>query len=179
MLISNRLPRQRRGATVVEFSIVCVILFLFLFGIFEYCRYLFILDITTNAARDAARYAAVHTNGPTMPGDPSSITTSNLTNLVTTGTIGTLTVGPGMAGMQGNLSSYNVQIFAADPNGLAQKPPVVIPNQSNGGAWNTAAYEQPIAVVVTGNYQPFLPTLLFLPASIPVQVTVMVSSEAN
>ena len=121
--------------------------------------------MTNNAvSRMPARYAAVHTNGPTMPGDPTTIGVNDLINLTTTGTIGTLTDWPGMAGMQQNINGYTVQIFAVDPNAITQNPAVAIPNQSNGGAWNTAAYGQQIAVMVTGNYQPVwsCPVLAFI-----------------
>ena len=51
------------GATTVEFAFVAVLLFLMLFGILEYGRFLFVYHLTTNAARDAARFAVVQTSG--------------------------------------------------------------------------------------------------------------------
>ncbi len=54
--------RGRRGATTVEFALVCSVFFLFLFGVFEYCRYLVLLQGVSNAARDAARFATVNVN---------------------------------------------------------------------------------------------------------------------
>ena len=51
---------RRTGATTVEVSVVLSVFLLFLFGIFEYCRYLMMIQITTNAARDGARYAVVN-----------------------------------------------------------------------------------------------------------------------
>ena len=43
--------RARRGAALVEFAFVASALVLILFGIFEYARYLFLLQIAENAAR--------------------------------------------------------------------------------------------------------------------------------
>ena len=51
-----------------------ILLFMMLFGIFEYGRFLFMYHLTNNAARDAARFAVVHTGGATMAGDPATIT---------------------------------------------------------------------------------------------------------
>ena len=50
-------------------AFVSILLFMMLFGILEYCRLLYVLHLASNAARDAARFAAVHTGGPTMPSD--------------------------------------------------------------------------------------------------------------
>ena len=55
--------RRRSGATSVEFAFVAILLFMLLFGIFEYGRFLFVYHMTTNAARDAARFAVVRTGG--------------------------------------------------------------------------------------------------------------------
>src|SRR4051812_33798367 len=55
--------RRRGGAAAVEFAFAAVPLFLMLFGILEYARFLFVYHLATNAARDAARFAVVRTNG--------------------------------------------------------------------------------------------------------------------
>jgi hypothetical protein len=176
MIIRNA-NRRRRGVAAVEMAFVSILLLLFLFGIFEYCRLLFVLNLTENAARDAARFAAVHTGGGTMPGDPISFSQSDLVNLVQTGQISGITYGTGMCGMAGNISGMTVTVFTVDPVALAQTPPVVQP--LSGSSWNSASFSQNIAVQVTGTYQPVLPSLLFMNASVPFSITVMVSSEAN
>src|SRR5262245_20504797 len=53
--------RTRRGMTLVESALVLSTALLFLFGIFEYCRYLFVRQVAENAVREGARYAVVHT----------------------------------------------------------------------------------------------------------------------
>lgn len=51
--------RTQRGLTTVEFSIVGIVLFLVLFGIIEFGRALYTVNILTAAARRGARLAAV------------------------------------------------------------------------------------------------------------------------
>jgi Flp pilus assembly protein TadG len=177
MLIQRLRGVKRRGAAAVEMAIVCILLFLFLFGIFEYCRLLFVLHVANNAARDAARFASVHTSGGTMPGDPATISQADLINLVKTGQVQGINYGTGLCGMQGNIQGLNVTVFSVDPAGLAQNPAVIRPDPA--GDWTTGSFSQNIGVQITGNYQPVLPSLLFMNASVPIQVTVMVSSEAN
>ena len=58
MLIKQTGRQRRRGADVVEMLFVALILLMFLFGLFEYCRLLFMMNIVANAARDTARFAA-------------------------------------------------------------------------------------------------------------------------
>ena len=158
-------------------GLVSILLFLMLFGIFEYCRLLYVMHVSDNAARDAARFAVVHTNGGTMPGEPTTITYADLDAIVRTGQLGTLVVGSGMGGMDQNIENFTIQIFTVDPNGLYQNPLVVQPLA--GSQWNSATFGQKIAVQITGNYRPMLPSLLFMNSTVPLQITVMVSSEAN
>jgi Flp pilus assembly protein TadG len=176
-MITRKSNFKRRGAAVVEMGIISIILFMFLFGLFEYCRLLFVLNVTANAARDTARFAAAHTGGGTMSGDPTSFSQTDLVNIMTTGQTQGVTYGTGMCGMQGNISGFSVTAFTVDPVALAQSPPVV--QALSGSTWNTASFDQNIAVQVTGTYKPVLPTLLFMNASVPFSMTVMVSSEGN
>jgi hypothetical protein len=160
-------------------AFVSILLFMMLFGIFEYCRLLYVLHVANNAARDAGRFAVVHTNGGgVMPGEPTTINYADLDSIVRTGTTtGGYVAGSGMGGMDQNLENFTVEIFAVDPAGLAQSPPVIQPLQ--GSQWNSGGFSQKIAVRISGNYRPVLPSLLFMGSTVPVQVTVMLSSEAN
>jgi Flp pilus assembly protein TadG len=173
---------RRRGATTVELAFVIGVLLILIFGIIEFCRLCYMLHIANNAARDAARYAVVHADGGTLPGDPQSISQTNLQDLVKFGqfTYGspatTVTVGPGMAGMHTSIAGYDAVIFSVDPAGLNETPPVVRPMPGNP-PWNTALFGQKIAVRITGEYRPVLPSLLLLAPNIPFQVTVVYSSE--
>jgi Flp pilus assembly protein TadG len=176
-MLTRKTDSKRRGAAAVEMAVVSVLLFMMLFGIFEYGRLLYVMHVANNAARDTARFAVVHTNGGTMPGEPVTIATSDLVNILVTGQLGTLVEGSGMGGMDQNIQNFTVNIFAVDPVGLSQTPPVVQPMPNS--SWTDAAYSQPIAVQITGNYTPVLPSLLFMNSTIPIQITVMSSSEAN
>lgn len=179
-----RSPRARcagrRGVALVEMAFVSILLFLMLFGIFEYCRLLFVLHVSNNAARDAVRYAVVHTGRGAMPGDPTSVSKQDLIDITTTGKLGTTNIGAGMCGMEKNITGYAVDVFSVDPAGLAQNPPVV---QAMSGsptpAWNAAKFGEKIAVQITGTYAPALPSLVFMNVTIPFKVTVMYNSEAN
>ncbi len=169
--------RQRRGATTVEMAFVSVLLFMMLFGIFEYGRLLYVIHVASNSARDTARFAVVHTDGGTMPGEPATISTSDLQTMVLTGQLGAQVVGSGMAGMDRNIENLLVEIFTADPSGLSHTPIIVQP--ISGSSWADAQFGEKIAVRISGNYRPVLPTLLFMNSTIPFRITVMASSEAN
>lgn len=177
MLIQQTEAKKRRGAAVVEMALVSILLFMMLFGIFEYCRLLYVMHVTHNAARDTVRYAVVHTSGGNMAGEPTTISHADLVSMVQSGQIGNNVVGSGMAGMDGSLENCTIEIFTVDPAGLNQNPPVIQPLA--GSNWNSAAFNQKIAVRISGDYRPVLPSLLFMNSTVPVQVTVLAASEAN
>src|SRR3954462_12274617 len=89
---------NRPAATIVEAAFVISIMILFLFGIFEYCRFVFLLQVCENAARDGARYAVART------GDGTTIT--DVRNWVNTK----------MGGRQSEITGYTVDVFNVDPN---------------------------------------------------------------
>lgn len=66
--------RNGRGQAVTEFALVIPIFLLVLYGIIEFGRYVYTVQVVNNAAREGARYAIVHgakslsPSGP-MPGD--------------------------------------------------------------------------------------------------------------
>jgi Flp pilus assembly protein TadG len=164
--------------TIVETALVLSVFLLFLFGIFEYCRFLMVLHVTNNAARDAARYATVNVNC-----DPSAVA-STKTAILAYAT-------QQMAGMDKNINNYAVAVYPCDQSGFAQSPPTVIPKSltagvaadpfnaadSNNPPWNSAVFTERIAVTIKGQYKPVLPTLLFMPAAIDVNVTAVMGSE--
>jgi len=68
-------PTRRRGVTIVEFAIVCILCLMLLFGVIEYGRAMWLNQLMDNAAREGARYAVVHTN---------DLTTTDIQNYVKT-----------------------------------------------------------------------------------------------
>jgi hypothetical protein len=61
MLRSQNAPR-RTGASAVEFAVVSPLIFMAIFGVLEFSRFLFVKNLLENAAREAARVGAVRTN---------------------------------------------------------------------------------------------------------------------
>src|SRR5436305_14880481 len=59
-----RRPTRRRGMAIVETVLVLAVFLLMFFGLFEYCRFLMVLHVANNAARDGARYAVVNVSKP-------------------------------------------------------------------------------------------------------------------
>jgi Flp pilus assembly protein TadG len=169
--------RRRRGVTVVESALVLSVFLLLLFGIFEYCRFLMVLHVTNNAAREGARYASVNVNN-------SAVTSTTITSYTT----------QMMSGVQNNLTGYAVAVYAVDPTGLTLSPPViraatsstatppVYPNPFNSSdpnavAWNSAPFPNRIAVTIEGTYQPIMPTFLIMPSTIPIYITAVLGTE--
>ena len=180
MLISRRQSGERRsGATSVEFAVVSIVLFLLLFGIYEYGRYLFIYHITNNAAHDAARFAVVHTGGPTMADDPATIDADDIREVFYTGRVNghPKVYGRGMFGMQHNIDGIQVYVFAVPEADLYASPPNLSP--TGKPAWTTAKFHQKVAVRVEGTYKPVVTSLIGLASSFPFTVTVLMGCEGN
>jgi Flp pilus assembly protein TadG len=74
---------RQRGSTLIEFSIVSLLLFTVVFATIEFNRMLLIYTAVANAARAGARYAIVHGNsrtgsgvdGASGPGSTSQVVT--------------------------------------------------------------------------------------------------------
>ena len=60
MPTSEHRPARQGGQTTVEFALVVVVLFVMIFGIFDFGVFFAGRITATNAARSAARYAATH-----------------------------------------------------------------------------------------------------------------------
>jgi Flp pilus assembly protein TadG len=134
---------------------VLPIFLIFLFGIFEYGRYVMMRQILTNAAREGARYAQIHTQPVTVDGVTKGNATSDVTNVIN----------QALAGH--GLSGQSVSIYSCNAQG------------SNPGTWTNAQIGQSVAVEITGNYRPILPSLLFMNSNIPVTARAVMRSESN
>ena len=144
--------RNRGGAALVEFAFVATITLLVFFAILEYARFVFLLQIANNAAREGARLAVAHTGDGT--------TQQNIIDEVTAR----------MAGRDKELVGYTVTVQNVDPS--TGNP---IPNTT----WDQSAFGNAISVQITGSYKPILPGLLGTAGSISVKVTSIMSSEGN
>jgi Flp pilus assembly protein TadG len=177
MLAQLARRRARRGITIIEAALVLSVFLLLLFGIFEYCRFLLILHITNNAARDGARQASV-------------LVTSTATAATTRQQIIDYTTAR-MGGTQKNIEGFSVAVYAVDQAGLDLATPVFRaksktsgvypdpfnPSDPNHVDWNSAPFPERIAVTIKGTYRPLLPSFLFMPSSIPIEITAMMGGE--
>jgi Flp pilus assembly protein TadG len=151
----SRTGKRRRGASAVEAGLVLPIVFLFIFGIFEYGRYVMTLQVMTNAAREGAHYALTHTQPVTIGGTTFGNTTSDVTTIIN----------KSLAGR--SLVSQNVQIYSSDSIG------------TNIGTWTDTQVGQCVCVRITGNFRVLLASLLGLPVNIPVVAQSVMRSESN
>jgi Flp pilus assembly protein TadG len=181
-----RRSTRRRGMTIVESALVLAVFSLLLFGLFEYCRFLYVLHVTHNAARDGARYAVVNLDKPTnfdsQDYTDSTGTTYRNIRKYTTDRLG---------GAQKQLVGYQLAVFAVDPVGLGQSTPVIRPkstnpptypdpfdpNDTNHVPWNQTYFTESVGVTVRGEYRPLLPGFLFIPSSVPINITAIAGSE--
>lgn len=72
--------RARQGAAVVELAAVAIIFFMVLFGIMEYCRFIFLHQVIDSAAREGMRYAVVNTQNSTLKDDTIKVVQQRLGN---------------------------------------------------------------------------------------------------
>jgi len=177
VILHNRFNQKRKGAATVEMALVAVVFFMMLFGIFEYCRFLFLLHVANNAARDTARFACVKTSGGNMVGDPLNISQSDIEGLALTGKLNGVQVTSGMCGFENNLTGFAVSAFTVDNSAYYNATTTAVAQSAS--SWNSAAFSQKIAVRISGTYTPIAPGLLLVPTSIPFSVTAMAFSEAN
>jgi Flp pilus assembly protein TadG len=139
----------------VEATFVLSICLLFLFGIFEYGRFLMTVQLLENACREGARNAVAHTN--------------------------TATTASVQAVVQASLASQgtNIDDLSVTVSGVVLR--AVRPGENVGDPladWTTASTTDGIAVAASGTYTPVLSTLLSMP-TIPVSAQAVMYSEGN
>ncbi|MEI7685221.1 MAG: TadE family protein [Planctomycetota bacterium] len=140
---------RRDGGTLVELAVVISIFFLFLFGILEYARLVFVRQVIVNAAREGARYAVVNVVDSTVVSDTTAYVKTR------------------MAGLDTKTTYYNCQVYLSDSTG------------KNIGAAGDAAFGQYIAVQIDYDYTPITPNFLFLNNTIRITARDLMYSEAN
>jgi Flp pilus assembly protein TadG len=186
-----RYRRRRTGAAAVEFAFVVSIFLMVTFGILEYCRYFFAMDVLNNAAREGARYAVVNTNNGVTLYDVQNYVNNYLAG-VGAGQLKNFTVN-GNNGTIGTAGVANIQCYRVNPATSAPASTWLVTSSVNQGSgtgsgqslktmtndWTNAAYGTPIAVQITGVYQPILPVLLLMPSPLTISVECVMYSEGN
>jgi len=152
LLHSSNITEKRKGAAMVEMAVVLVVFLMMFMGILEYGRYYYLVQVSNNAVREAARYAVVHTGDGT--------TSTQVSNVVTTK----------MNGTENMLSGYTVSV-----QNVNTSTGVAIANSN----WNDAQFGGAIMVKISGTYTPSAPFLLFLPSSFTFQAATIMNSEGN
>src|SRR5438309_8526108 len=97
MIVRNR-NATRRGATTVETALVISLALLFMFGVLEYGRLLFFMQVANSAVREGARYASVHTGDGTTQAQIQSYVQAQL------------------GSQQSYLTGLTVNVFNANPS---------------------------------------------------------------
>ncbi len=92
-------PSRRHGAALVETAAVLMVFLLLLFGVLEYCRFLFIRELVANAAREGVRYAVVNTARTTLEAD----TRAQVLKF--------------MNGFDGKVKNFVIQVYHGDSSG--------------------------------------------------------------
>lgn len=176
--------RRRGGAAVVEVALCLTVFFMFLFGVFEYSRYLMVLHVATNAARDGARYASVNLDkGATFDTVPVTVGARTYPSVVAYTTTR-------MGGTNNQISGIAISVFPCDPATMFNDPPTIGPKAgyvaptppayaavARTTDWNSAAFTERIAVRISGNYIPSVPNLLRMNSTIPFNVVALMGSE--
>lgn len=148
---ARRRRRLRSGATLVETALVLALLLLFLFGIFEYARYLLVNQLLSNAARDGVRYAAANVD---KSGTFVTVDESGLTNI-------TDYVKGECHGADQWVSGFAVSVYPcdnSDTTGTYADPPVIKP-KAGYTSWNQATFTDRLAVQIDATYKPVLPVV--------------------
>lgn len=190
-MIARRTAARRGGAAVVEVALVMSVFLLFLFGIFEYCRFLLMMHVATNAARDGARYAVVNVGRPNNFDKRAfsdgvstyvSVTQYTVERLASNDKMiqsATPTSYQNTGGGTAGTAMCKIEVFPCDPAKLALTPPQVAakPGYPTTVYWNSASFGERIAVRITGKYKPALPSFLMMPTEIDFDATVTMGSE--
>lgn len=148
---------RRSGASLVEFAFVAPIFFLIMFGVFEYARFLFTVQLMNNAAREGARYAVVNLAE---------------TDATVKAYVDKYLVGQGANQLVGYNSTSNISVYQVNPTTGATIP-------ATTATWQSATWGTAVGVSVSGTYRPLLPGLLKLTGSMTLTASSVVTVEGN
>lgn len=142
-------PSLRRGTTLVETAFIITLAAMFLFGIIEFARFIFVRQVADNAAREGARYAVVHATNSGLEDDTKAVVLQR------------------MAGVHNGVRNFVIKVYKANDAG------------AYAGSPESADFGTNIAVEISCDYDPVLPAFLFLGNTIPIKAKVLMNSEAN
>jgi Flp pilus assembly protein TadG len=132
MMRGKRGISRRGGASIAETAIAIPILFLLLFGLFEYGRFFLVKNLLANAAREGARFAVVHTNDKTTA-DVQAVVQNFL------------------GSQQAQVQKLTIQVYSTDANA----------DPAAGVPWTATPFGSGIGVQVDADYKPIFPVVLF------------------
>ncbi len=154
---TGRFP-VRRGATVVETAFVLLVAVTLTLAIYDYGRYFMLSQLVNNAAREGARQAVANTN---------TQNTAMIQN----------TVVNYLASQ--NFSDAGGTAFSASDVVVLQVNPATGAAATPDSNWYDASFGSTIMVQVNAKYTSLFPNLGFLPTTVNLQGTAVMSSEAN
>ena len=152
MRCQTQTRRRRRGATIVEAALVLSLFLLFLFGLFEYSRYLLVHQMLANAARDGVRYASTNVDKSNAFLTTDEAGSTNITQYVRNE----------CKGAQNWIQSFAVNVYPCDNTQLMNMTTPVITPKTGYTSWNQASFTERLALEITGTYRPILP-IVWLP----------------
>lgn len=158
---------RRTGATAVEFAFVVPVVIMIMMAIFEYGRFMFVYTTATNAARDGARFAAVHTSDKTTAEVIAEINNR---------------MGPASNQLRDPTpASDKRKVFWADPVKLTNPTPTVEPKTgfTLTDDWKKTPFGEKIACEINGTFHPVMATIFRAPTSFTLKVQSLVTCEAN
>jgi Flp pilus assembly protein TadG len=163
----RRRSRAGRGQALVEFALVAPLFLFVLFGIIDFGRYVYYVQILNNAAREGARYAIVHGSnslapaGPAAPAtvtvDPNGTTVVSTVKQYATGVIGDSTV----------LSIVPTWWhYTSDPD----------PNAALNGGDGDNGRNSLVQVIVTYQFQSVIPVVPIPPIQVKGSATLVINN---
>jgi Flp pilus assembly protein TadG len=104
MLVRTRYSARRRAlrrtaAALVETAAVVSVFCMLLFGVVEFCRFIFMRQLIDNAAREGARYAICHSYDATADTDTQNVVRAK------------------MGGMDQKVRNFTINLYHADSSG--------------------------------------------------------------
>jgi Flp pilus assembly protein TadG len=158
MRLKSHVHSCRPGATVVETAVVLLVALGLTLAIYDYARYFMLSQLVNNAAREGARQAVANTN---------TQNTASIQN----------TVVQYMANQ--NYSNSAGAAFSASDVIVMQVNPATGAAATPDSTWYNSPFGATIMVRVNAKFTSLFPSFGFLPTTVTLQGTAVMSSEAN